>query len=231
MSCSRSRRDLRKKDDVASALRRKATLKRRGMRLALVTAVLLTIAAPATAQPCPPIQVRNPAGNYIVPGVQGDIPYSGNLALDAYVQQGSTRPPSIIIIHGGAWTSGSRIAHIGQLLEFLTGAGYNWFALDYRLGGPVFFEDSLTDIRAAVTFIRCHAKDFRIDPNQLVLLGEDSGAHMTASLAGEPLPGVIAAVLIGGFYDLNSIPSLPRDVTGEVLTRRSLFARTAAQKT
>ena len=92
---------MRKRNDVASAFSRTATLKRRVMRLALVAPVLLTIAAPATAQPCPPIQVRNPAGNYIVPGVQGDIPYSGNLALDAYVQQGSTRPPSIffLILH------------------------------------------------------------------------------------------------------------------------------------
>src|SRR3954468_16718655 len=129
MSCSGSKRDLRKRDDVASAFTRKATLKRRVMCFALVIAVLLTIAAPAGAQPCAPLQVRNPAGNYIVPGVKGDIPYSGNLALDAYVQQGSTRPPSIIVIHGGGWTSGSRFAHVGQLLEFLTGAGYNWFSL------------------------------------------------------------------------------------------------------
>src|SRR3954467_13479047 len=101
------------------------------MRLALVAPVLLTIARPAAAQPCPPLHVRNPAGNYIVAGVKGDIPYSGNLALAAYVHQGPTRPPSIIVIHGGAWSSGSRVAHVAQVLEFLTGSGYNWFPLVY----------------------------------------------------------------------------------------------------
>jgi acetyl esterase/lipase len=80
----------------------------------------LASAAPAAAQPCPSLEVGNPAGNYIIPGVKGDIRYSGNLALDAYVQQEPARPPSIVVIHGGGWSSGSRIAHVGQILEFLT---------------------------------------------------------------------------------------------------------------
>ena len=108
------------------------------LRLLAFGCWLLAALAPASAtaaQPCPPLQVRNPAGNYIVPGVKGDIPYSGNLALDAYVQPGSVRPPSVIVVHGGGWTSGSRSAHVGQILELLTSAGYNWFSLDYRLRG------------------------------------------------------------------------------------------------
>ncbi len=167
----------------------------------------VTFAASAAAQSCRPLQVRNPAGNYIVPGVKGDIPYSGNLALDAYVHQGSTRPPSIIVIHGGGWISGSRIAHVGQILEFLTSAGYNWFSLDYRLGGVARYDDSLTDIRAALSFIRCHSTDLGIDANRLVLLGEDSGANLAALATGEPLPGVVGTVLIGGFYDRNVLTS------------------------
>ena len=165
--------------------------------------VLIALSAPAAAQPCPALQVRNPDGNYIVPGAKGDIPYSGDLALDAYVQQGSTVRPSVVIIHGGGWSSGSRIAHVGQLLELVTRAGYNWFSVDYRLGGLGRFEDSLADVRAAVAFIRCHAADFRIDPERLVLVGEDSGAQLAALLAAERLPGVLGAVLVGGFYDFN----------------------------
>jgi alpha-L-fucosidase 2 len=211
-------RDLRKRNDLG------------GWRLAAACS-LLAFAAPVAAQPCPPFDVRSPAGNYIVPGVKGDIRYSGNLALDAYVQQGSTRPPSVIVIHGGGWTSGSRIAHIGQILEFLTSAGYNWFSLDYRLGGLVRYEDSLADIRAALSFISCHATDFGIDPNQLMLLGEDSGAHLAALAAGERLPGVIGAVLIGGFYDLSSVPSLSREVSRDVLSRASPLARLPAATT
>src|SRR5262249_48310582 len=153
--------DLKRRNDVASAFRRKAMLKRNLTRSVLITAVFLMLAASAVAQPCPALQVRNSAGNYIIPGVKGDIRYSTDLSLDAYLQQGPAGPPSIVVIHGGGWASGSRIAHVGQVLEFLTRAGYNWFSIDYRLNGLSRFEESLADIRSAVAFIRCHARDFR----------------------------------------------------------------------
>ena len=189
------------------------------------------IAQPAFGQPCRALVVRNPAGNYFIPGVKGNIPYSDGLALDAYVQQGSARPLSVVVIHGGGWSSGSRIAHVGQILETLTRAGYNWFSLDYRLGGLGRFEDSLADIRAALAFIRCHAGEFRIDANRLVLLGEDSGAHLAALLVTEPLPGIVGTVLIGGPYDLGAVPSLTRDVSDAVVARASPLAKAAPTTT
>jgi len=220
--------------------------------------LLLMMNGPAVAQSCPVLQVRNTAGNYIVPGVKGDIPYSGDLALDAYVQQPrdpvapklSSRPrakaepaapklssraraeagrTSIVVIHGGRWSSGSRIAHVGQILEVVTHAGYNWFSVDYRLSNLTRFEDSVADLRAALAFIRCRAAEFGIDPNQLVLLGEDSGAQLAALLAAERIPGVIGAVLIGGFYDLGAIPELSRDIDPDLVARASPITRAASQ--
>ena len=188
---------------------------------ALSFIALLLMAAPAAAQPCPALHVRNPDGNYIVPGVKGDIAYSGDLALDAYVQQGSARRPSVVVIHGGMWSAGSRVAHVGQILEVLTRAGYNWFSVDYRLGGLARFEDSLADVRAALAFIRCRSAELGIDANQLVLLGEDSGAQLAALLAAERPAGVIGAVLIGGFYDLAAIPYLSATIDRDVLARAS----------
>jgi alpha-L-fucosidase 2 len=182
---------------------------------------MLAPGAPAAlAQPCPALTVRNPDGNYIVPGVKGDIPYAGGLALDAYVQQGPGPRPSVVVIHGGSWTSGSRAAHVGQILELLTYAGYDWFAVDYRLAGLARYEESLTDLRRALSFIRCRAPELRIDPERLVLLGEDSGAHLAALLAAERPAGVIGAVLMGGFYDLSATPGL-EGVNAGLRTRAS----------
>ena len=174
----------------------------------------------AAAETCRPLVVRNPHGNYLVPGALGDIPYSDDAALDAYIQQGDPRRPSVVIIHGGGWSSGSRVAHIGQAIDLVTRAGYHWFALDYRLGGLARFEDSLADLRAALAFIRCRAGDFRIDPDRLILFGEDTGAQLAALLAAERPAGVIGAVLIGGFYDLRKAPGL-RDLDQPLLERAS----------
>ena len=146
---------------------------------------VLALAAPAIGQPCPALSVANPDGNYIVPGVMGAIRYSRDLSLDAYVQRGAGRRPSVVVVHGGGWSSGSRAAHVGQILELLTAAGYNWFSIDYRLGGLARYDDSLADVRAALSFIRCRAGELGIDGNRLVLLGEDSGAQLAALLAAE----------------------------------------------
>lgn len=153
--------------------------------------------------------------------MKGDIPYAGDLALDAYIQQGSGPRPSVMVIHGGSWTSGSRAAHVGQILELLTRTGYNWFSIDYRLGGLPGYEASLEDIRRAVAFVRCHARELRTDPDRIVLLGEDSGAHLAALLAAQPPPGVAGAVLVGGFYDLAATPGVVKKLDAGLLARAS----------
>ncbi|MGH9940522.1 MAG: alpha/beta hydrolase [Blastocatellia bacterium] len=166
----------------------------------------------ALAGECLPVKVRNPEGNYIVPGAMGDIVYrqvgGRELALDAYVQKHGRKRPAVIVIHGGGWESGSRIAFVGQFLEMLTRAGYNWFSIDYRLGGIQNYKEALDDLRAATGFIRCNAGKFRINPDDIALFGEDAGAHLAAMFLTERPAGVKAAVLIGGFYDLREIPNL-----------------------
>jgi acetyl esterase len=154
---------------------------------------------------CLPVKVRNPEGNYIVSGTQGDLVYrrinGQELALDAYMQKRGDKRPAVLVIHGGGLTAGSRVSFIGQFLELLTGAGYNWFALDYRKNGASNYQDSLADVREALEYIRCHAKEFRIDRDRIALLGEDTGATLAALLAAEKPKGVQASVLIGGVYE------------------------------
>ncbi|HEY2944504.1 MAG TPA: alpha/beta hydrolase [Vicinamibacteria bacterium] len=151
------------------------------------------------------IGAGDPDGNFIVPGTKGAIVYrrvDGQvLRLDAYAQRGGGLRPAVVVIHGGNWTAGSRIAHVGQLLETLTRAGYNWLSLDYRLGGPDRRDQALDDVRAALAFVRAHATELRIDPERIALLGEDAGADLAATLSAERPSGVRAAALVGGLYD------------------------------
>jgi alpha-L-fucosidase 2 len=155
------------------------------------------------------VRVANPEGNYLVPGVQGGIVYrrvgGAELALDAYVQRAGGVRPAVLVVPGG-WTAGSRVAFVGQILETLTRAGFNWFALDYRRAGPARSAESLEDVRTALGFVRCHAVKFRIDPSRVAVVGEDSGAQLAALLAAEKPAGLRAAVLIGGLYERPAAP-------------------------
>ena len=166
--------------------------------------------------PCEPWRVGNPEGNYIIPGSMGEIVYRriGGTALemDAYLQPGREARPAVIVVHGGGWTSGSRVSFVGQLLELLTKSGYHWFAIDYRLGGAAKAGESADDLRAAIEFIRCHARQLRVDPKRIILLGEDSGATLAAQVASDPANRVWAQALIGGTYPLppgTSVGAMP----------------------
>ena len=152
----------------------------------------------------------DPDGNFIVPGTRGAIVYrrvdGQDLKLDAYLQRRGTLRPAVVVIHGGNWTSGSRIAYVGQFLETLTRAGYNWFSVEYRLGVAERHGEALDDLRAALAFVRAHAKDLRIDSERIALLGEDAGAYLAAALAAEKPAGVRGVVLIGGLYEASGAP-------------------------
>jgi acetyl esterase/lipase len=196
--------------------------------VAILSSLAGAMASGAPTSGCPPLIVGSPHGNSIVPGAEGRIVYrrvdGAELALDAYVQRHRGVRPAVVVVHGGGWTAGSRIAFVGQLLEVLTRAGFNWFSVDYRLGGLARHEDAASDLRAALAFIRCHATTLRIDPERIALVGEDAGAHLVALAATEKPPGVRAAVLIGGFYDLAALPSLRNAASAEVLARASPLA-------
>jgi alpha-L-fucosidase 2 len=172
----------------------------------LLLLFLFPLRSVAQSTPCEPVRVQNPDGNYLIPGALGAIPYrridGREVFMDAYVHKRGDRRPAVLVIHGGGFTAGSRIAFVGQFLETLTEAGFNWFSIDYRLQGPAKYEQSLDDLRTAVAFVRCNARRFHIDPDRIILLGEDTGAQMAALLTAEKPAGVFASVLIGGVYDV-----------------------------
>ena len=172
-----------------------------GITRATATVALWLMAAPAASADCPALDERR-STNYIIPGVREFVVGARGttaLAMDVFAQPGRDVQPTVMVIHGGGWTSGSREAHIGQLLELLTGAGYSWVSVDYRIGGPAAIADAVADVRAALDLVRCHARRLGVDGERLVLLGEDAGAEIAARLArATPVAGT---VLIGGTYD------------------------------
>ena len=155
--------------------------------------------------PCAPVIVGHPDGNYIVPGVLGGVIYASVDGVATPARRvraaGARERPAIVLVHGGGYTSGSRVAHVGQLLEALSAAALPWFSVDYRLGGPARRADAVEDVGRAIAFVRCNATRFGIDPDRLVLLGEDTGAEVALALVHRRAPGVTGAALVGGRFD------------------------------
>jgi acetyl esterase/lipase len=143
-------------------------------------------------------------------GQAGATPLLGDL----YLPRPAGKAPVIVAVHGGAWQSGSR-AFYQYWGPFLAKRGYAVFAIDYRLSQPGLktFPEAVSDVRAAIRYLKADANGLGVDGSRLALMGDSAGAQLSALVAltdrvpGETADeagdgGVKAAILFYGVYDM-----------------------------
>ena len=113
-----------------------------------------------------------------------DLEYAGAggkaLKLDLYLPEKSDRPlPLIVWIHGGAWRAGNKGGC--PALRFVD-RGYAAASIDYRLSQEAIFPAQIHDCKAAIRWLRAHAKEYQIDPNRIGVWGSSAGGHLVALL-------------------------------------------------
>ena len=100
-----------------------------------------------------------------------------NPLLEVFVPRVSeSNHTGIIVCPGG----GYRILAIDkegyEIAEWLTGLGYTAFVLQYRV--PNKRDRALQDVQRAIRLVRSQAKNWKIDPDKIGLLGFSAGAHL-----------------------------------------------------
>ena len=100
--------------------------------------------------------------------------------FDIYIPASDAPTPLLIWIHGGGFTGGSRdtTGLEDNVLAYLA-EGVAYASCSYRLlesPDPDGVLKSLTDSTRCLQFIRYHAKQLNIDPNNVVLMGGSAGA-------------------------------------------------------
>ncbi len=106
-------------------------------------------------------------------------------ALDVYLpKQPSVRGPLPVIayIHGGGWSTGSRILGRNLLAKMVDGGRYAGVSIGYRLSWQATWPAQIDDAKAAIRWIRAHAREYNFDPDRICLFGVSSGAHMAVKL-------------------------------------------------
>lgn len=96
--------------------------------------------------------------------------------------------PLVVWVHGGGFQFGDRrhppeTVAPGALWETLTGAGIAVATVDYRLSGEARFPAQLTDLAAALAFLRRNAAALGLDCGRIALWGESAGAALAALAA------------------------------------------------
>jgi acetyl esterase/lipase len=102
------------------------------------------------------------------------------LPLDLYRPRASEPLPLVLWIHGGGWKSGSK-SGAGPALSLLS-RGYAVATVEYRLSGEALFPAAIEDCKAAVSFLRQHAKEYQLDPERFGVWGSSAGGHLAALL-------------------------------------------------
>jgi acetyl esterase/lipase len=126
--------------------------------------------------------------NELPPGVKmiSDIVYAHpggrNLKLDLFLPQTGTGPfATVVYIHGGGWSSGSRRQfqrYAAQMATF----GFAGLTIDYRLSSEAKYPAAVKDCRAAILWIQANAKKYNIDSKRVGVAGQSAGGHLAAML-------------------------------------------------
>ncbi|CAO3413457.1 alpha/beta hydrolase fold domain-containing protein [Azospirillum endophyticum] len=138
------------------------------------------------------------------------------LRMDLLVPRNADRKPAIVYFPGGGFTS----ADYGKFIEMrmaLAKAGFVVASAEYRVV-PDKFPALVEDGKAAVRYLRAHAKDYGIDPARIGVLGDSAGgylAQMLGTINGEKKfdtgdfldqsSDVQAVVTLYGISDLRNI--------------------------
>ena len=133
-----------------------------------------------------------------------------DLKLNTYQPLTPGKYPTLIVIYGGAWRTGSPDGY-EQFSSYMAARGYTVIAIDYRHAPQYKFPTQLEDVETALEYIKTHAEDLEVDLTKMAVVGRSAGGHL-ASLAAYRQDAVIpfkAVVnyygpvnLANGYYDL-----------------------------
>jgi acetyl esterase/lipase len=104
---------------------------------------------------------------------------------DLYQPASAGPHPAMLLIHGGAWKAGSKVAYSASWGPYLAERGYVVFSIDYRLSKPgeSNWPKALLDCKAALQYLRGNSAALQIDPERIGAGGDSAGGHLSAMLA------------------------------------------------
>ncbi len=202
--------------------------KRRAISIQVAVMAAALWPAVAAAQGLPAAEwAARAAGQYLV---MPDITYltanNFDAKLDVYRRRDATgAQPTLIYIHGGGWTGGSKVGAVNYLLPWLE-MGWNVVSVDYRLARVSPAPAAVEDCLCALRWVAARAQNYGIDVNRIVVSGESAGGHLALATGmipdgagldrqcpGAPLPKVAAIVNFYGITDVVDLLDGPNQRT------------------
>ncbi|MDB6003725.1 MAG: putative lipase/esterase [Prosthecobacter sp.] len=118
-----------------------------------------------------------------------DQPYAGSdnakQKADLYLpkKRNTDKPlPVVALIHGGGWVNGDRLGYAAAAIQFARTGDYAAVTVGYRLTKEAHWPAQVYDCKAAIRWIRAHAKEYNLDPDKIAVMGSSAGGHLSSLL-------------------------------------------------
>lgn len=153
--------------------------------------LLILLAVPAIQAQSPPTKKQITVTIAEKSGVETrlDQPYAGNTNLkqmvDVYLpkkRKGDKPLPVVALIHGGGWVNGDRLGYAAQAIQLARTGDYAAVAVGYRLSKEASWPAQVHDCKAAIRWIRAHAKEYKLDADKIAVWGSSAGGHLSSLL-------------------------------------------------
>ena len=114
------------------------------------------------------------------------VPYSTlseNQYLDLYVPDNTAEPPKLfVLIHGGGFITNDSQSRQAQLMyRYFRDQGFACASINYRLAQEAPFPGALSDVKAAVRFLRVNADKYGYDAEKIAIWGESAGGYLAVA--------------------------------------------------
>ena len=150
------------------------------MKARILALLMVLTSAVAFSQAGPRNAPKLPEGTKVLRNVAYVTNGHERQKLDLFIPPGATNPlPLIIWVHGGAWMGGSKDQC--PALPYLQ-KGYAVASINYRLSQRAIFPAQIEDCKAAVRWLRAHAKENNLDADRFAAWGASAGGHLVALL-------------------------------------------------
>ena len=122
--------------------------------------------------------VQVATGYSLTPNVTYHRAGGRDLTLDVYRPRGAAGPnPTLIYIHGGGWTNGSKEASALTFLPYLE-MGWSVVNVAYRLADAAHAPAAVEDCRCALRWVYRNAERMGFDLDRIVVTGNSAGGHL-----------------------------------------------------
>ncbi len=108
------------------------------------------------------------------------------IAMDSPWSEGheNWKRPAVVIAPGGGYTHVSKREGEPIALSFLA-KGFQAFVLTYVCTPTERYPEQLIELASAVDYVKKHAEEYFVNPNEIFVVGFSAGGHLTANLAVE----------------------------------------------